>query len=108
MVKVNRLKSTKQIVKGILESDQKARNSDSYLYLKVLDHIASNIGVDLNTITVPYFLEKMDDLRFPGFETVRRTRQLLQSQFPLLGADEKVAEYRKNRELEYRNYVRGF
>lgn len=104
---MNELKKTSHIVKAILEEDVQARNSDSYLYLKVLDHIANRESIFLAGMPVPYFLENMHNLGFPPFESVRRTRQKIQADFPALAACEKVAAMRKENEAEYRAFARG-
>ena len=102
---MNDLNTTTKLVKAILEEDKQTRNSDSYLYLKVLDHIAHREGIFLAGMPVPYFLENMKSLGFPPFESVRRTRQKIQVMFPELGACDKVAEMRAAQEDEYRAYA---
>lgn len=101
------LKSTASLVRTILEEDERARNSDSFLYLKVLDQIGEEKGICIDEITVPTFLLSMKELGFPAFETVRRTRQLAQEHFPELASNERVSAFRGAKELEYRAFVRG-
>lgn len=102
---MNELKTTTKLVKAILEENKQARNSDSFLYLKVLDHIANRDGIFLAGMPVPYFLENMQALGFPPFESVRRTRQKIQAMFPELAACDKVEEMRAAQEYEYRAYA---
>ena len=104
---MNDLMKVNQIVKAILEDDKQARNSDSYLYLKVLDYIAHRDGIFLAGMPVPYFLENMKDLGFPPFESVRRTRQKLQAENPHLAACDKVKAMRDEQEMEYWSYATG-
>ena len=104
---MNNLKAVSYIVKAILEEDKQARNSDSYLYLKVLDHIAHRDGIFLAGMPVPYFLENMKFLGFPPFESVRRTRQKIQAKIPELAASQQVQEMRKECEAEYMDYATG-
>ena len=104
---MNDLKTTTKLVKAILEEDKQARNSDSFLYLKVLEHISEQEGFALNHMTVPFFLENMKAYGFPGFETVRRTRQKVQQHHPELAANKKVAGMRMIQESEFRSYARG-
>lgn len=104
---MNDLNTTTKIVKAILEQDEMARNSDSFLYLKVLEHISNQEGFAINHMTVPYFLENMKDYGFPGFETVRRTRQKVQQHHPELAACDKVAGMRMINETAFRRYSRG-
>ena len=37
---MNELKNVSALVKNILEDDERARNTDNYLYLKVLENIS--------------------------------------------------------------------
>ena len=104
---MNELKTTTKLVKAILEQDKRARNSDSYLYLKVLETRANRNGIDLKGMTVPFFLEAHDILGFPGFETVRRTRQKIQVAFPNLAPCKQVQEMRQINEEEFREYARS-
>ena len=104
---MNDLHTTTQLVKAILEEDKQARNSDSFLYLKVLEHISEQEGFALGHMTVPYFLENMKEYGFPGFETVRRTRQKVQQHHPELAACDKVKGMRMIEETEFRQYARS-
>lgn len=99
------LKSVANLVKAILVTDPRARNSDSYLYLKVLEHISSHEGYGFKYMTVEYFLENMDYYGFPAFESVRRTRQKVQAAFPELGAERRVKRFRNSNEAEYRAFA---
>jgi hypothetical protein len=107
MILMNDLQNTTQLVKAILEEDKQARNSDSFLYLKVLEHISQKEGFAINHMTVPYFLENMKEYGFPGFETVRRTRQKVQQHHPELAACDKVKGMRMIEETAFRQYARG-
>ena len=100
------LKNTTAIVKAILEKDQRARNSDSHLYLKVIEYIATQNGYNLWNFKVPFFLNHMAEYGFPPFESVRRSRQKLQRKFPELSASEKVAEQRAENEEAFREFAR--
>lgn len=99
------LKATSHLVKDILEADPQTRNSDSFLYLKVLENIAEQKDINLQKITVPDFLTS-SDLPFPIFETVRRSRQKIQASHPDLAACDKVEEMRMINEMEYRQFAR--
>lgn len=104
---MNDLKTTTKLVKHILEDDKQCRNSDSFLYLKVLEHISNEEGYALERMTVPFFLENMNLYGFPGFETVRRTRQKIQQTHPHLAASEAVEEMRMVNEEKFLAYARG-
>lgn len=104
---MNNLKTTTAIVKTILEEDERCRNSDSFLYLKVLSVIGENKGINIEKMSVPHFLCDFHGTFFPGFETVRRSRQRIQALYPHLAASERVGAYRAENEAEYRAYARG-
>jgi hypothetical protein len=91
---MNDLKNTTALVKAILEQDKQCRNSDSFLYLKVLSVIGKRKGIDIETMSVPYFLVNLHGTAFPPFESVRRARQKLQEHNPHLAACEAVEGFR--------------
>ena len=101
------LKNTKALVKSILEKDKQCRNSDSFLYLKVLSIIGKQKGIDIESMSVPYFLMNMQGTAFPPFESVRRTRQKIQQHHPELSACKAVEGFRTDAEREYRAYARS-
>jgi hypothetical protein len=101
------LKNTTALVKSILEQDKQCRNSDSFLYLKVLFAVGKQKGIDIEKMSVPYFLLNLHGSGFPGFETVRRTRQKLQQHYPELAACEDVEGFRVENEKVFREYARG-
>lgn len=107
MILMNELKTVAQLVKVILEENKQCRNSDSYLYLKVLEVYGKRYGVDINEMSVAFFLLTMRENGFPAFETVRRTRQKVQAEFPELCACDQVKGMRMVNETEYRQYARG-
>ena len=106
MSKKSELKHIKSIVKSILETDQEARNSDNYLYLKVIEYIATQSGYNLHSFRVPFFLQHMAEYGFPPFESVRRARQKAQAENPELSASKAVADQRADNETDYRNFSR--
>lgn len=102
---MNDLKTTTALVKSILKQDKQCRNSDSFLYLKVLSAVAKHKGIDLEKMTVPYFLTNLHGAGLPPFESVRRTRQKLQAAHPELAACEAVEGFRAENEQEYRAFA---
>jgi hypothetical protein len=106
---MNDLQTTTQLVKAILEEDEQSRNSDSRLYLKVLEIIAERHGYNMKRMSVYHFLEcrASDYPFFPGFETVRRSRQKIQATYPELAACDKVNGMRMVEETNFRQYARG-
>jgi hypothetical protein len=101
------LKNTTALVKSILEQDKQCRNSDSFLYLKVLSVTAKQKGIYLEKMTVPYFLLNLHGAGLPPFESVRRARQKVQAANPGLAACETVEGFRAENEAQYRAYARG-
>ena len=101
------LKNTTALVKSILEQDERCRNSDSFLYLKVLSTVAEQKGIDLGNMTVPYFLLNLHGAGLPPFESVRRARQKIQEHNPDLAACEAVEGFRAENEREFRAYAVG-
>lgn len=104
---MNELKTTMALVKSILEADKRCRNSDSFLYLKVLCELSKQKGIDIENMSVPYFLTNLHGAGLPGFETVRRTRQKIQQRHPELAACETVEGFRAANESEYRAFACG-
>lgn len=103
----NRLNTTKALVKNLLEREPKTRNSDSYLYFRIISIIADANNIDLNGIPVTAFLLNMNDYPFPPFESVRRTRQKVQEKCPHLAASPEVEIFRAENETAYREFARG-
>lgn len=107
MNKKTELITTKALVKAILEESIRARNSDSYLYMVVLNAVAADKKIDLASVTVTQYLLNMSMWGFPSFETVRRTRQKLQHDFPELAACEEVQAGRAENEMTFTEFARG-
>lgn len=59
------LKNIKALVKTILENDERARNSDSFLYFRVIEAVGKSKGIDLNRIPVTVYLLNMAAWGFP-------------------------------------------
>lgn len=56
---MEKLKSLAKTVKDVLEADARTRNSDSFLYLKVLEEYGNRKGLDINGMSVTTFLMRM-------------------------------------------------
>lgn len=104
---MQKILNTSKLVKKALTVCPETRNSDSYLYLKVIEQQAIDKGMNIQNIPLPSFLENFRSWGFPCFETVRRTRQKLQAEFPELASTEKVAALRADREEIFREYARA-
>lgn len=95
------LKNTKKVVEILLRDDPQTRNSDSYLYLKVIEVMATYPPAVMN-MPVSEFLMRYKELGYPPFESVRRSRQKAQQEFPELKACKKVEEKRTENMKYYR------
>ena len=105
MDKLGELKTTQDIVHEVLKSYEKARNSDNYLYYHVCAIFGKQHGVDIESMSMPMFFLHMKDIGFPAFETVRRTRQKIQAEYPELSGNSIVKGQRKKNEVAFREYV---
>lgn len=102
---MDNLKTVSALVKSILEDDTKARNTDNHLYMKVLEHYSGLYGIDVQVMTVPVLMKELDKHNFPGFETVRRSRQKVQATYPELAPSEAVGKRRVKNEAVYREFA---
>lgn len=102
---MDNLKTVSALVKSILEEDSKARNTDNYLYQRVLEHYGKQYGICIQYMTVPMLMRELDKHRFPGFETVRRSRQKIQATYPELAPSESVGKRRCRNEAVYRAFA---
>ena len=106
---MKKLLKTSNLVKEILTEIPATRNSDSLLYLKVIERIAtlSDQPIDLTQLSVPYFLCNIKKLNFPYFETVRRARQKVQENHPELKSSAEVEAVKVQKEKAFRAYALG-
>lgn len=107
MSKSKELKTTTDMVKHILETVPMARNSDNHLYYWVCAMIGKQNGVDIHKMSMPMFLLHLKEYGFPQFESVRRTRQKIQAEYPHLAANDRVEGQRMLNEEVFRDYARG-
>lgn len=102
----NDLYKTTKIVKSILEEDRIARNSDSYLYLRVLLYVGRQKNIDVKKISIAYFLIHRKELGFPSYKSVCRSRRKLQSTYRELAGCDKVEAQKVLNEEIYREYAK--
>lgn len=97
------LKNTKALVKSILEQNKEARSSDMRLYYEVCN------SINRQALDEPFseVIMSLDQLRLPPFESVRRSRQKVQSECPHLAASPEVEIFRAENEETYREFARG-
>lgn len=103
---MDNIRNTSGLVKEVLISDKKARNSDNYLYYLICKAKLAGSGLDISKVSLEDGLLRRKSLNLPNFETVRRSRQKVQQTLPELAGDSKVNEVRMIREEEFRNYAR--
>lgn len=107
MSKSKELKNTTELVREVLQSHPKARNSDNELYYWVCAIIGHRNGIDVHKMSMPLFFLHLHEYGFPQFETVRRTRQKLQATYPELCGSKTVEGQRRMNEEAFREYARG-
>ena len=101
------LNNTTAMVKSVLISHPQARNSDNYLYYTICKHIGRRKGIDVDSMSMPTFFLHLKDYGFPGFETVRRSRQKIQAEYPELAGDSNVEGQRLLNKEAFKEYARG-
>jgi len=107
--KSREIRTTQDVVKNILETDPKARNSDNYLLSVTYATIGKDHGINLENMSVLSFFMKLSEYGFPSPETIRRTRQKLQAEDSSLRASGNVEGARMLNEETFKNYaVKGY
>ena len=86
----------RDIVLGILLDDVLARNSDRYLFIKVLEKTSPDA---LNKSAKAFLL----DMDLPKIETVSRARRWAQEHYPVTKPNVAVEEIRGLEETEYKD-----
>lgn len=104
---MNDLNTIQGLVEVLLEQDERCRNSDGFLYLRVLFTYAKKNGINLDAMSISDFLMNHHGKEFPIFESVRRSRQKLQAARPDLAASKAVEGFRAENEREYKAYALG-
>ena len=103
---MDNIRCVSNIVWEILLNNRPARNSDNVLYMLVCEKRLMEKGLTVDKISFKEGLLSHKEYNLPNFETVRRTRQKLQAQFPELNGSERVTEGRTKREKVFREYAR--
>lgn len=89
------MKDLTEIVKKVLQEHEDARNSD----FRTIGWVLKLTKPDVMDKPFKEVLWKHKELDIPSFETIRRTRQKLQHDFPELRGE--VYEKRMNKQSEY-------
>ena len=103
MGKEKELKSATALVKDIMLKDKKSRNSDAYLYCKVIERL--NKG----SSKLPFYvvMKHTKDMGLPCYDTVTRIRRKVQETNPELQSDEFIAKCRAENEKDFEDYARS-
>lgn len=96
------LTKVQDVVEIILTRDPMTRDSDDYLYVKVLEYMKAGI-TELSFIDVMGSLKKY---HLPSYESVGRARRKLQASKPWLQASDNVKKLRIDNENKYSEYAR--
>lgn len=99
------LSTVKELVRYVLTMDPKSRNSDSYLYLKVIEQQAREKKIDLQFLSVPWFFLHSGSEGFANYESVRRARQKIQAECPNLMGNARVEAARRENEAVFREWA---
>lgn len=105
--KMDNLNRISDLVYEALESNERTRNSDTYLYYTVCNAVLRAKGYDISKITLADALLRREELGLPLSESVRRSRQKIQHDNPELAASKSVADMRAERENDYREFARS-
>lgn len=96
-----KIKNVESLVGLVLVSCPSTRDNDDVLYY----HVLKALGMDGHTTVEEFLLDTRKSEGYPPFETVRRTRQKLQAEFPDLQGTRSTKEKRKEAEEEFRAYA---
>ena len=101
--KKEELSKTEIIVKDILARYPMARNSDAYLYIRVVE------ALNPKAADRPFeeVLLNLKQLGLPCISTVGRVRRKLQAEYPELWSDATIKKYREEAEKDFEDYARS-
>lgn len=97
------IKRTSDLVKAILKEEPKARDSFPYLYYMVC------LAKNPKALGMPFaqVIMNLNSLNLPPFESVRRSRQKLQSAYPELASSDEVEAQKAVNEEIVKNYAKA-
>lgn len=96
-----------KLVYHILKEDPFTRNSDSYLYLKVLLYVGKQKEINVKEMSIESFLIRRKELNLPSYKSVCRARRKVQAAHPELKCNAAVEEQKILNEMVYKNYARS-
>ncbi|MBO7733847.1 MAG: hypothetical protein J6S67_14890 [Methanobrevibacter sp.] len=97
------MKKTTKLVKTILRDYPIARDSDYYLYIRVM----KELNPKACEMKFEEVFTNLKELGLPLYDSVSRARRKLQAEFPELQGSDKVKDFRTEREEEFREYARS-
>lgn len=103
---MDELKTTTDLVRYVLLMYPNTRDSDNYLYYRVLKIIGDRKGIDIDSMSVTTFFMNLRQYGFPTFETVCRIRRKLQEKYPEFVGSDSINAYRDSNERRFRKYAR--
>ena len=102
---MSKLKTIEIRVLDVLRDEKKTRDDDMLLYFMVCQRCFFE-SHGMRDISFNEFIHKFRDLGCPNFESVRRTRQMVQSQYPELGCSPKARRARSRGQKAYEKYAK--
>lgn len=102
---MSKLKTIEIRVLDVLRDEKKTRDDDMLLYFMVCQRCFFE-SHGMRDISFNEFIHKFRDLCCPNFESVRRTRQMIQSQYPELGCSPKARRARSRGQKAYEKYAK--
>ena len=102
---MSKLKTIESRVLEVLRDEKKTRDDDMLLYFMVCQRCFFE-SHGMRDISFNEFIYKFRDFGCPNFESVRRTRQMIQSQYPELGCSPKARRARSRGQKAYEKYAK--
>lgn len=102
---MSKLKTIEDRVRLILEDCPEARDDDMKLYFMVCQRYFYD-SHGMKDVSFNEFIHTFRELGCPNFESVRRTRQMLQSKHPELGCSPVARRARSRGQRAYEKYAK--
>ena len=94
------LKQYGDIIEKVLKENPETRSSDNLLYLKTIEEIKPGSS----SLSIATVLRNLKEYKLPQFETVRRSRQKIQSENKDLLGSKETQRRRHQLEEEFHDY----
>lgn len=102
---MSKLKTIESRVLEVLTEEKKTRDDDMLLYFYVCRRCFYE-SHGMKDISFDDFIHNFREFGCPGFESVRRTRQMIQSKYPELGCSPKARRARSRGQKAYEKYAK--